>query len=71
MRSKQANVSIQNSYNPGRNWLAAITVAFLAMIERRRQRAALAAILADDRLLKDLGLSRAEALHEVSRPFWR
>jgi uncharacterized protein YjiS (DUF1127 family) len=25
----------------------------------------------DDRLLRDIGLSRAEVDHEISRPFWR
>lgn len=24
----------------------------------------------DDRMLKDIGISRADALHEASRPFW-
>ncbi len=37
--------------------------------ERRRQRLALGQL--DDRMLKDIGLSRADILAETSRPFWR
>jgi uncharacterized protein YjiS (DUF1127 family) len=36
--------------------------------ERQRQRRSLAAL--DDRLLADIGLSRADALHQASKPFW-
>ena len=37
--------------------------------ERARQRAMLARL--DDHLLRDLGLTRAEALREYEKPFWR
>ncbi len=37
--------------------------------ERASQRAHLASL--DDRMLKDIGLSRADVLAESSRPFWR
>jgi uncharacterized protein YjiS (DUF1127 family) len=40
----------------------------LTWIERREQRHALA--LLDDRLLKDVGLSRASVDDEISKPFW-
>jgi uncharacterized protein YjiS (DUF1127 family) len=36
---------------------------------RASQRAALASL--DDRMLKDVGLSRAAASEEARRPFWR
>ena len=36
---------------------------------RARQRRHLAEL--DDRLLRDIGLSRVEVQHEISRPFWR
>lgn len=37
--------------------------------ERVRQRRHLAEL--DDRLLRDIGVSRAEVEAEISRPFWR
>jgi uncharacterized protein YjiS (DUF1127 family) len=37
--------------------------------ERQRQRRALLAL--DPRLLGDIGISRGQALHEGSKPFWR
>ncbi len=37
--------------------------------ERARQRRALASL--DDRLLSDIGVSRAEADREARKPFWR
>ncbi|GAB4358908.1 MAG: hypothetical protein Kow006_27670 [Gammaproteobacteria bacterium] len=37
--------------------------------ERAKERRALLAL--DDRLLRDIGLSRADALREGSKPFWR
>jgi uncharacterized protein YjiS (DUF1127 family) len=37
--------------------------------ERARQRAMLARL--DDHLLRDVGLTRAEALREYEKPFWR
>ena len=36
--------------------------------ERLKQRAALAEM--DERMLKDIGLSRADALAEADKPFW-
>ena len=38
-------------------------------LERARQRRHLGEL--DDRLLRDIGLSRAEVENEVSRPFWQ
>lgn len=37
--------------------------------ERRRQRRALEAL--PDHLLHDIGLSRADAVNEADKPFWR
>lgn len=38
-------------------------------LDRARQRRHLGEL--DDRLLRDIGLSRAEVENEVSRPFWQ
>lgn len=38
-------------------------------LERARQRRHLGEL--DDRLLRDIGLSRADVEHEISQPFWR
>lgn len=44
------------------DWLA-------AALERRRQRLALMQL--DDRMLKDVGLTRSDLQHETEKPFWR
>ena len=53
--------------------LASVLMAFVlkveAMAERHRSRNALSAL--NDEQLKDIGLSRADAYRETSRPFWR
>lgn len=41
----------------------------LGWFERTRQRHALARM--DTRMLADMGISRADALHEAEKPFWR
>ena len=38
-------------------------------IERTRQRRALASL--DDAMLRDIGITRAEAARECEKPFWR
>ena len=38
-------------------------------IQRARQRRCLAGL--SDRSLKDIGISRCDALHEARKPFWR
>lgn len=53
--------------------LAAAAAAWLSRLvgwsERARQRRGL--MLLDDRMLKDIGLSRADALREYVKPFWQ
>lgn len=39
-------------------------------LDRRHERKALREIADDPHLLKDLGLSREQALREAARPFW-
>ncbi len=51
--------------NPSRNLLN----TFKFWIERSHQRRQLAKL--DDRMLKDIGLSRADVNREISKPFWR
>lgn len=38
-------------------------------IERTRQRRALAGL--DDQMLRDIGITRVEAMRECDKPFWR
>jgi uncharacterized protein YjiS (DUF1127 family) len=47
----------------------AVTRALGEWTERARQRHALAAL--DDRLLKDIGISRADVMRESVKPFWQ
>ncbi len=47
----------------------AILKTLLVWQERDQQRRHLAAL--DDRLLRDMGISRAEAAREAAVPFWR
>ena len=50
----------------------AVVAALKVMLvwrERARQRRALTSL--DDHLLRDVGLSRAEAVREARKPFWR
>ena len=49
--------------------LARILERLLLWQERAVQRHALASL--DDHLLKDMGITRAEALYEADKPFWR
>jgi uncharacterized protein YjiS (DUF1127 family) len=49
---------------PGRAWLEFLA-RMVAAIETRRQLAAM-----DDRMLSDIGISRAEALREAERRPW-
>ena len=48
---------------------AGLADAFSAWQERVSQRRTLARL--DDRLLRDMGLSRSDVEHEVSKPFWQ
>ena len=47
----------------------ALAQSFQEWRERVRQRHALARL--DDRLLRDMGLSRADVEQEVGKPFWQ
>jgi uncharacterized protein YjiS (DUF1127 family) len=68
MRTISKNVSLLASIAP-QNWLCTLVVGFFKFEDRSRQRRALAAL--DDRLLRDVGLSRADVEREYNRPFWQ
>lgn len=53
----------------GRGLVARAIDVLLGWTERARQRRHLAGL--DDRLLRDIGISRVEVEAEISRPFWR
>ena len=55
-------------------WETALSVRWRALRRQwaqRRQREALRAIADDPHLLRDLGLTRQQALEEADKPFWR
>ena len=56
-----------------RRWLKAslsrISATLHEWLRRRRDRAELATL--DERMLRDIGVSRTEVLHELNKPFWR
>ena len=60
-------------FRPGRWGLVSMAEVLLATLllwhDRATQRRALAEL--DDRLLKDLGLSRVDVTRETSKPFWQ
>ena len=49
--------------------VARVVDLMLTWSDRMRQRRHLAEL--DDRLLQDIGVSRADIENEISRPFWR
>ena len=50
-------------------WLAAMVDTLVVWQARATERGALAVL--DTRLLKDMGLTRADVAREVAKPFWR
>lgn len=50
-------------------FLAAIASAYSTWHERSIQRRALARL--DDRMLRDIGISRSDVEQEVEKPFWQ
>lgn len=65
------NVVMINRHGYVRNAAAAAALwqTLRCWSERASQRRALAGL--DDRMLHDIGLSRATALNEAEKPFWR
>jgi uncharacterized protein YjiS (DUF1127 family) len=56
-------------HRSGRRWLVGLCDLVLTWHERARQRRQLMAM--DDHQLRDIGISRADALGEGLQPFWR
>lgn len=57
------------AWQPARAVLGAGLTYILEWRERARQRDLLAGL--DDRMLRDIGLTRADVMCEASKPFWR
>jgi len=60
---------LSRSTLPGVHPLGWALGTLLTWQQRTRERAALAAL--DDRLLEDIGLTRAQARAEADKPFWQ
>lgn len=55
-----------------RSLLALLGRAYRVLREwRRRTRSRAELLRLDDRALRDIGITRAEALYEIDKPFWR
>ena len=50
-------------------FLSGVLAALREWRQRRNGRLELARL--DERMLRDIGLTRAEAAHEINKPFWR
>ncbi|MFQ5994081.1 MAG: DUF1127 domain-containing protein [Acidiferrobacterales bacterium] len=67
--SRATGPAVRSFWNAPRLALSRTAKTFFCWQERARQRHALSEL--DDRLLKDVGISRAEAEREGRKPFWR
>ena len=64
---------VEKKYQPltgeGLGWLATIASKLSLMSARHHQRRQLLQL--DEKQLQDIGLTRAEALREAAKPFWK
>jgi len=67
--SLKANERGRVTYRRLGEWLVRVTDSFLSWQYRAHERAHLMAL--DDRMLRDIGLARADVEHEAAKPFWR
>jgi uncharacterized protein YjiS (DUF1127 family) len=61
----------QGSQPHQENWGLAVALLWRELRRRQRSRRELRELADDPHLLKDLGLTRWEALEEADKPFWR
>ena len=61
----------QGSQPHQKNWGLAVALLWRELRRRQRSRRELRELADDPHLLKDLGLTRWEALEEADKPFWR
>ena len=61
----------QGSRPHQKNWGLAFALLWRELRRRQRSRRELRELADDPHLLKDLGLTRWEALEEADKPFWR
>jgi uncharacterized protein YjiS (DUF1127 family) len=54
---------------PCLHWIRVLLSGFFTSLERARTRRLLAQL--DDRQLSDLGITHAERINELDKPFWR
>ena len=67
MSARRTNRDLQPSRSYGRRLMALIGT----WRRRLRDRRELASMSDDRAFLRDLGLTRSDALHEIRKPFWR
>ena len=61
----------QGSQPHQKNWGFSVALLWRELRRRQRSRRELRELADDPHLLKDLGLTRWEALEEADKPFWR
>ncbi|HWA42904.1 MAG TPA: DUF1127 domain-containing protein [Hypericibacter adhaerens] len=71
-RNQSRSLSLKNktlSLKTAGDWLVRVTDALLAWQYRAHERSHLMTL--DDRMLRDIGLARADVENEAGKPFWR
>jgi uncharacterized protein YjiS (DUF1127 family) len=69
----QSGSTYRSRISSGSTAIAGPIVAVLRLVRQWRRRARDRALLAqfDSRMLRDLGITRADVVREINRPFWR
>ena len=69
LASARGDPQAEHSTGPRPHWALRALDTLLVWQERSRQRHALAQL--SDRMLRDIGISRADVAAECAKPFWR